>query len=101
MESKPDHNIIDNNLVPTREKTSVIKAIHVYESLVLTSSNDDESVSNSLERKPKRKISFKLPNRLERLTQKAKFNNRYFENSYTLEKNKRHAIVRSQGYFKY
>ena len=101
MESKPDHNVLDNNLEPSQEKSSIIKAIHVYESLVLPSSADDESASNLLKQKPKRKISFKLPTRLEKLTQKAKFNNRYFENSHTLEKNKRQAIVRSQGYFKY
>ena len=38
---------------------------------------------------------------LEKLTKKAEFNNRYFETSFTLEKNKREAILKANGYFKF
>jgi len=38
---------------------------------------------------------------LEKLTEKAKFNNRYFETSHSLEKNKREAILKAKGYFKF
>ena len=38
---------------------------------------------------------------LERLREKAKFNNRYFETSHTVDKNKQKAIIRPTGYFKF
>ena len=92
METKPENYNFNLQILP--QKKSVIKAIHVYENLVLTPSPDD--VSSYKTQKQSRKSRM-----LEKLTKKAKFNNRYFESSYTLEKNKRQAIVRSQGYFKY
>ena len=38
---------------------------------------------------------------LEKLTEKAKFNNRYFETSHSVDKNKQKAIMRPIGYFKF
>ena len=38
---------------------------------------------------------------LEILTEKAKFNNRYFETSHTVDKNKQKAILKANGYFKF
>ena len=38
---------------------------------------------------------------LKKLTEKAKFNNRYFETSHAVDKNKQKAIMRPTGYFKF
>ena len=92
METKPENYNFNLQLLP--QKKSVIKAIHVYETLVLPPSPEDVASFTS----QKQSRSSRM---LEKLTKKAKFNNRYFERTYTLEKNKRQAIVRSQGYFKY
>ena len=58
-----------------------------------------ETEESQLELKSQEKTS-RSSRILERLTEKAKFNNRYFETSHTLEKNKRQAILKANGYFK-
>ena len=59
-----------------------------------------EIEDSQLELKSQEKTS-KSSSTLEKLTEKAKFYNRYFETSHTLEKNKRQAILRANGYFKF
>ena len=58
-----------------------------------------ETEEFQLKPKSREKLS-RSSNMLEKLTKKAKFNNRYFETSHTLEKNKREAILKANGYFK-
>jgi len=80
MEVKPQSNDVETNLDSSQEKSTIIKSIHVYESIVLPPSSDDIPPSKVRKRSRSSRI-------FEKLTKKVNFNG-HFEMPYTLEKAK-------------
>jgi hypothetical protein len=87
MEVKPQSNTDETNLENSQDKSTVIKSVHVYESIVLPPSSDDVPPSKVRKRS-------RVSRMFEKLTKKVNFNG-HFEMPYTLEKAKQQNYLKN------
>ena len=91
MEVKPQSNIDETNLDSSQEKSTVIKSVHVYESIVLPPSSDDVPASKIRKRS-------RVSRMFEKLTKKVNYNG-HFEMPYTLAQAKQELDFKNFNYY--